>query len=452
MKLLSTEPYSATKASFLSAAAWLMVATSFGLTGATELVAPDLIKIPWLLFGRVRPVHTTLVMFGFIGTTYLGAVFYVVPRLMRAPLFSERLAHLTLWAWNLALVAGVITLLTGHTQSREYAELIWPLDIAVLAVLALTTVNALETIRRRTENLIYVTVWYLVAGLIITWVNYAVGNAIWHPSTGSVSGILDAILAWFYGHNVLGLFLTPFAVGMAYYILPRVSGRPLYSHTLSLVGFWSLVALYTHIGSHHLLQSPIPTWLKVLGIVDSLGMIIPVIVALTNLWLTMKGRLGALHDSVGGRFVMAGTIWYFIVGIQGPVQALPTVQRVTHFSNWVVAHAHIGVLGFSAMIAMGTIYFLIPEITGRKLYSDKLADVHYWLTLFGVTSFFMVLTAAGLVQGNAWLNGETVYRMLPQLNVYMILRGLTGISIVLGAFIGFYNIFMSLTGRGAKEL
>jgi len=175
-------------------------------------------------------------------------------------------------------------------------------------------------------------------------------------------------------------------------------------------------------------------------------------VALTNLWLTMKGRLGALHDSVGGRFVMAGTIWYFIVGIQGPVQALPTVQRVTHFSNWVVAHAHIGVLGFSAMIAMGTIYFLIPEITGRKLYSDKLADVHYWLTLFGVTSFFMVLTAAGLVQGNAWLNGETVYRMLPQLNVYMILRGLTGISIVLGAFIGFYNIFMSLTGRGAKEL
>jgi len=448
VKLLSSEPYSATKACFLSAVGWLVVATSFGLLGAIELVAPDLVTIPGLLFGRIRPVHTNLVMFAFIGTTYLGTVFYVIPRLVRAPLFSERLANLTLWAWNLALVAAVISLMAGYTQAREYAELVWPLDIAILAVFALTLINGLETIRRRTENLLYVTVWYLMAGLAITWINYAIGNAVWNPSTGSVTGILDAILAWFYGHNVIGMFLTPFAVGMAYYILPRVSGRPLYSHTLSLVGFWSLVALYTHIGSHHLIQAPIPTWLKVVSIVDSIGMIIPVMVALTNLWLTMKDRLGTLHTNVGGKFVFAGTVWYFLVGIQGPLQSLPTVQRVTHFNNWVVAHAHIAVLGFSAMIAMGTIYFLLPEITEKKLYSERLADVHYWLMLFGVTSFFVVLTSAGLVQGNAWLNGETVYRMLPQLNVYLILRGLTGMTIVLGAVIGFFNVFMSLMGRG----
>ena len=254
----------------------------------------------------------------------------------------------------------------------------------------------------------------------------------------------DAILAWFYGHGVVGLFLTPLAVAIAYYTVPIVARSPLYSHTLSLVGFWTILTIYTHIGTHHLLQTPVPTWLKVVAVSGSLMMLIPVMTVLVNLWLTMRGRLGYFHADIGGRFVMAGLVWYVITCIQGPLQALPVIQRVTHLNNWVVAHAHLGVLGFSGTIALGGMYFILPRITGKPIYSYRLADVQYWFVLLGMASFFGILTAAGLIQGNGWLNGETVYRILPEIHVYMVLRLATGLLIVAGAFIGFYNVCRSI--------
>jgi len=445
---LTNEPYGTVKTYFLSSAIWFVIATGVGFIDATHLTAPELLgNIPWLVFGRSRAMHTNLVIFGFVGSALLGAAYFMVPTLVRAPLFSERLGKISLWVWNLTIIAGTITLALGYSQGREYAEWIWPVDLGVLAALGLIFVNLLQTARYRTEKIFYVSNWYVFAALVFTFLIYFFGNAVWNPTTGAITGIPDAILAWFYGHGIVGLFLTPLAVAVAYYGVPIVCRVPLYSHSLSLVGFWTILVIYTHIGTHHLLQTPVPTWLKVVAISGSITMLIPVFTVLINLWLTMRGRLGYVHSDIGGKFIMAGLVWYLLTCIQGPLQALPVIQRVTHLNNWVIAHAHMGVLGFAGTIGLGGMYLILPRVTGRPIYSSRLADIQYWLVLLGMAGFFLVLTAAGLIQGHGWLNGELVYKMLPEIHVYMVLRASIGVLIVSGAAIGLYNIARSLYGE-----
>jgi cytochrome c oxidase cbb3-type subunit 1/cytochrome c oxidase cbb3-type subunit I/II len=311
----------------------------------------------------------------------------------------------------------------------------------------LLSINMVMTVKNRKEPVLYVSVWYVCAAVILTSVTYCLGNVIWKPDTGALLGIPDAILLWFYGHNIFGLLLTPLAIGVTYYVIPKACRSPLYSHSLSLLGFWSLIVVYTHIGTHHLLQVPVPTWLKVIAIVDSVAMVIPVMVFLINIWYTAKGKLGEIHADVGAKFIFTGTIMYFFVSIQGSMMALPMVQRVTHFNNWVVGHAHIGVLAFSGMIALGGLYYVLPRLTGRPLYSKFLADFQYWLILIGATGFTVVLTIVGLIQGNAWLNGETVYRVLPEIHVYYVIRASLGVILFGSALIGLYNIVRSLLPR-----
>ena len=440
-----TQNYLTAKGFCLTSAIWMVVATSMGLLGATELMAPDLTEnIGWLVFGRIRPIHVNLVLFGFVTPGLLAAAFYYVPRLLRTELYSEKLGFITVLAWNITLVFAVVSLALGYSQGREYAEMIWPVDILVVLAFALVFVNLIMTVSRRKEPVLYVSVWYVCAGVVLTAVTFALGNVIWRPNSGSLVGIPDAILLWFYGHNVFGLLLTPLSAGVAYYVIPRACRAPLYSHTLSLFGFWSLLVVYTHIGTHHLLQVPVPTWLKVISIVDSVAMVIPVMAFLINIWYTAKGKLGEIHADIGAKFVFTGTIMYFFVSIQGSMMALPDVQRVTHFNNWVVAHAHVGVLGFAGMIALGGLYYILPRITGKPLYSRFLADFQYWLILIGVIGFTVVLTIVGLIQGNAWLNGETVYRVLPEMHVYYVTRASIGLIIFSSAILGLYNILRSM--------
>jgi cytochrome c oxidase cbb3-type subunit 1/cytochrome c oxidase cbb3-type subunit I/II len=413
----------------------MIIGALYGLTGAIEFVAPDLLKnISWLVFGRIRTVHTNLVIFGFVVPALLSVGHFIVPHLLKTELYSEKIGVLTVVIWNIFTAAILITLSMGMNQAREYAEAIWPIDIAVAIVFVLMIINLLMTIRRRQETILYVSVWYITAGVILSLFVYAIGNVVWVPGAGALTGIPDAVILWFYGHNVLGLLLTPLAVGIAYYVIPSAIRSPLYSHTLSLVGFWSLLVLYSHIGTHHLIQVPAPTWLKVVSITGSIGMVIPVMVVLINLWFTAKGKLGVIQQNIGAKFVFAGSVIYLFTCIQGPMQSLPQVQRLTHFNNWVVAHAHMGVLGFSGMMAIGGIYYMLPIITGRPIFSRKLADFHYWML------FMVVLTMAGLVQGHGWLNGETIYRMLPQIHPYYIVRAGIGMLIVTGSIIGMYNI------------
>ncbi len=439
------------KAFTLTSALWFAGATTLGMIAAGYLIAPDfLANVEFIHFGRVRPMHVNAVLFGFVTPGLLAAAFYYFPTLLRTELFSHKLGVFSAIFWNITVATGLIGIATGHTQGREYAELAWPVDIMVVISFAMVVFNILMTIRQRKESILFVSIWYTTAAMVLTSITYCLGNVIWKPDTGALTGIPDAILLWFYGHNIFGLLLTPMALGIAYYALPIATRSPLYSHTLSLVGFWSLIIVYTHIGTHHLLQVPVPTWLKTISIVDSIAMVIPVMIVLINIWYTVKGKLGEIHADIGAKFIFTGTIFYFFVNIQGSMMALPHVQRITHFNNWVVGHAHIGVLGFAGVTALGGLYFILPRITGKPLYSRFLADVQYWLVLIGVTGFAVVLTTVGLIQGNAWYNGETLYRTLPEIQPYYILRASLGTFIMIGAYLGLYNVVRSLYfNRGA---
>lgn len=429
----------------LTSAFWFAFATSVGMVAAGYLIAPDFMaNISFLQFGRIRPIHVNLVLFGFVTPGLLAAAHYYIPRLLRTDLFSQKLGLMAVILWNVAVIAGVVSLSTGHTQGREYAELIWPVDILLIVSFALVIINLLLTVARRKEPVLYVSIWYACAAVILTALTFSLGNVVWRPDTGALLGIPDAILLWFYGHNVFGLLLTPLTLGLAYYVIPIVTRNPLYSHTLSLIGFWSLLVVYTHIGTHHLLQVPVPTWLKVVAIVDSVAMVIPVMVFLINIWYTAKGKLGEIHADIAGKFIFTGTIFYFFVSIQGSIMALPQVQRITHFNNWVIAHSHLGVLGFAGLSALGGLYYILPKITGKPLYSRLLADLQYWLVLIGIVGFTVVLTIAGLIQGNAWFNGEMLYRTLPEIHAYYVVRLSIGLMIAIGAYIGFYNVIRTL--------
>jgi cytochrome c oxidase cbb3-type subunit 1 len=450
--LLPSEPHSAARRFLVSSAFWLLVGLSFGFVGAINMVAPDLLPaMAQFSFGRIRPTHINLVIFGFLLSAYFGGLLYVVPTVCRTTLFAERLANFGVWFWNLVVLGIVYALPNGHTQGREYAELPWILDMGVLTALALLALIVFVTIARRKEKLLYVSAWYIGGGLIWSFFVYAMGNVVWDPAHGSWLGMNDQILMWFYGHNVVGLVVTPQAIALAYYILPRATRTPLWSHTLSLFGFWALIVMYTHTGTHHLLQAPVPQWLKVISIINSIALIVPVFAFLTNVWLPIKGRFDRLYDNTGAKFVFTGTVWYFITCLQGPFQSLPSVQRVTHFTQWVVAHAHIALLGFGGFIAVGAIYFLLPLVSGRRLYSNRLADMHYWLMLLGTLGIFLSLTAAGLIQGEAWRNGEDVYRVLPELNRYFVVRGLSGVLLISGALLFLYNVFMTLRSQPVAE-
>ena len=428
-----------------TSAFWFALATSMGMIAAGYLIAPDFMaNISWLLFSRLRPIHVNLVLFGFVTPGLLSCAFYLFPRLLRTELYSERLGVVTAILWNIAVAIGMVSLSAGHTQGREYAELIWPVDLLIVIAFLLILFNLIMTVRRRKEPVLFVSIWYIFAAVVLTSATYCLGNVIWKPNSGALVGIPDAITLWFYGHNVFGLLLTPLSLAVAYYVIPLATRKPLYSHSLSLVGFWGLLVVYTHIGTHHLLQVPVPTWLKVIATVDSVGMVIPVMVFLINIWYTTKGKLGEIHAEIGAKFIFTGTIFYFFVSIQGSMMSLPQVQRVTHFNNWVVGHAHVGVLGFAGMVALGGLYFILPKITGRPLFSRFLADLQYWLILLGVIGFTVVLTIAGLIQGNAWLNGETIYRVLPQIHIYFVLRVSIGFLVLSAAYIGLYNILRTL--------
>lgn len=441
------ETHTTALAYMIGGSLWMAMGMTAGFTAGTELIAPDLIgNISWLVFGRLRPMHTTMVMFGFAVGMLIGAAFYIVPKVVKAPLYSERIGLASCLVWNGSILAGVIALSMGHTQSREYAEMFYPSDLGIVAAFVLILYNLIRTVMGRKEPVLYVSVWYFVGGLLLSAATYIIGNCMWAGWKGAIFGMPDAVVHWFYGHNVLGLLMTPLAVGAAYYVIPHAARVPLYSHTLSLIGFWSILVMYTHIGTHHLLQAPAPTWLKLISVVDSVAMIIPVATVLVNLWMTVKGRIGRLTQDSGARFVFVGTILYLVVCIQGPFQSLPIVQRITHFTHWIPAHAHLAVLGFVGMIGWGTFYYLLPQMTGKPIYSERLANLHYWLMFLGVTSMMVVLTISGLIQGHSWYHGEGVYRVLPSTFLYNVMRLMSGALVIASSFVGIYNVFRTLVG------
>lgn len=445
MLAFTRKPKSAALAFIIAGAVWFLIGTLYGLFSAIHLVAPEFFNnIPALVFGRIRPAHVNTVLYGFVVSTLIGSGLYYMPALLRRHLWSEPLAWLSFFLWNLTVLSGPVTFGMGLSQGREYSEYLWIFDVSLVTAVFALAVNLVMTIVKRVEDKLYVSVWYFTASFLWIGFSYFLGNVMWNPPSGALPGIVDSIFLWFYGHNLPGLLLTPLAVGAAYFVVPRVARTPLHSHTLSIIGFWTLVTFYSHIGGHHLLQAPIPAWLKTISIVDSVLMLIPVLIVIVNLWMTWRGRLGILLKDTAGRWVVLGIFWYLLTGVQGSLQSMPFLQKVTHFNNWTIGHAHIAVLGFSGFIAIGTVWHVLPLITGRKLYSPRLVNFMFGMVMTGLTGFFVVLTIAGLIQGEAWYNGETVYRVLPQINAYMMMRAGFGVFIIAGAVIGLYVIVMTV--------
>jgi cbb3-type cytochrome c oxidase subunit I len=438
-------PNSAALAFIVAGAVWFVIGTVYGLFSAIHYVAPEFFNnISWLVFGRTRPIHVNTVIYGFVSGTLIGCGVYYVPALLGTKLWSEGLGWLSFGLWTTTVLSGPLSFSFGYSQGREYAEYVWTADLILVAAILTMLLNVIMTILQRKVNVLYVSVWYFVGTFLWTAWSYPIGNVVWHPRTGAESGLLDSVFLWFYGHNLVGLILTPLAVGAAFYVIPYITNTPLYSQLLSHIGFWTLIVFYSHIGAHHILQAPIPNSLKAVSIADSLAMVIPVFTVLANLWLTARGRGGTLLRHPAGRFVLAGTIWYLLTCVQGPLQSLPSLQKVTHFNNWTIGHSHIAVLGFSGFIALGAMWLVVPQITHRRVYSGKLVFAQFWLILFGLTGFLAVLTIAGLIQGQAWYNGEVEVRVLPEIHPYMILRLAFGLSIISGAIIGLYNLLMTL--------
>lgn len=436
---------SASLAFMVAGAAFFALGTLYGMLSAIHLVAPEFFNnIPALVFGRTRPSHVNTMVFGFVSMMLFGAVLHIVPALLRTRLWSETLGWISFALWTITVLSGEITFPMGLTQGREYSEYLWTFDVTLMISLSLSLVNILMTVATRRENTLYVSVWYVMLTVIAMAAIYPIGNVMWRPPTGALPGLLDSIYLWYYGHNLVGVLLTPLAVAAIYYVFPRVTQTPLYSHTLSLVGFWTLIALYTHIGGHHILQSPIPNWLKTVSVVDSMAMAIPVAIVLGNVWLTARGKFGMLWHDIPARWVLVGTLWYFVTCVQGPLQSLPSVQKITHFNNWTVGHAHIAVLGFSGFVAIGAMYHVLPAVCGRHLYSKRLASLQFGLVLTGLAGFFVALTTAGLIQGENWYHGQTVYNVLPMLPPFMVVRAASGMFLLVGSFVGLYNVIMTL--------
>lgn len=445
-RFIDVRPGATVRRFILSGALWFLVATGFGLVAATELVSPELVKARYLLFPRMRPIHVNTNVFGFLSMLLVGAMLYAVCRLCRTGLYSERLGNWTMWLWNASVLLGGVTLSAGYTQSHEYAEYVWPLDVVILTCLLLLTYNVLQTIRRRKQQLLYVTLWYAIGALAATLVVYVLGNVMWNPTQGALYGMTDAEWSWFYAHNIFGTWITPLGLGLCYFWIPRESDQPLYSHTLSLIGFWPYFAFYLQVGTHHLIEAPAPAWLKLIAEINSVGLLIPVFAFLTNQWMTLRSKWWRIPDSVVLKFVFAGTVFYFFTSVEGTLLALPSVERITHFTNIVVGHSHLGLLGFSGFIACGAGYGALREMYG-EIWSERLANLQYWLMLIGVVGFTLVLDDAGSLQGHAWRNGEVVYRVLPELMNDYTLRAMLGCFIVTGAAIQLYNFWRTAQRR-----
>jgi cytochrome c oxidase cbb3-type subunit I/II len=439
---------SAAKTWFFFAVLWFPFFASFGFIMAVKFFLPDFIGgEAWATFGRIRPAHVNGVLFGFVSSGLIGCMLYIIPRLCNCPLRFSSIAKIAAVVWSAAILGGIIWILLGGSQGREYAELPWAIDIAVMVALISLGVVVFGTILKRKEKKLYVSLWYYMGTMMWFPLVYFIGNVMWHPSTGALNGTVDAIFNWYYGHNVLGLWFTTLGIPAWYYFIPRIIKRPLYSHLLSLIAFFAIAFFYTGVGSHHLLQSPIPEWLKTVAVVMSILMLVPVVAFLINIGLTMRGSWHKLISNPPLQFIFAGFVMYFLASLQGSLQALRDTNAFIHFSQWPVGHAHLALLGGFGLLAVGGAYYLIPRITGYKIYSYNLMRLSWWMAFIGFLSFFSAMSVVGLQQNSNWWSHINVIETLPVLRIGFVWRAISGGVIIVAAFIFAFNILMSFSRR-----
>jgi cytochrome c oxidase cbb3-type subunit I/II len=423
---------------------WFPVFATLGFILAIKFFFPEFIgDTSWFTFGVVRPAHTNGVLFGFISSGLIGAMLWITPRLCATSLYRPKLAVLAAVLWNGAILGGIIWILLGGSQGREYAELPWAIDVAVMATLLLLGYIVFGTILRRREKKLYVSLWYYMGTMLWFPIVYFIGNVMWQPPAGALNGVQDAIFNWYYGHNVLGLWFTTLGIPAWYYFVPKMTNRPLYSHLLSLIAFFTIAFFYTGVGSHHLLQAPIPEWLKTIAVIMSILMVVPVITFATNIMLTMRGSWHKLIGNASLQFIIAAFFMYVLASFQGSFQALRSTNAFTHFSQWPVGHAHLALLGGFGFMAVGIAYYLAPRILRVRVFSQSLMRLSFWVAFIGFIFFFMAMTIAGLVANSNWWEHINVVETLVTLKVHFIWRAMSGGVVVLAAFIFAYNLIMT---------
>lgn len=440
-KFLNNEENSSAKFFMFSAIVWLVLGMGAGLLGALEFSFPDLTKgVAQLSFTRLRPAHVNMVAFGWLSMANIGSALYMIPALCKTKLYSEKLANFTCWVWNGIILCGAISLVNGYTEGREYAELREPFDVLVLVGLVLLSYNLFRTVLNRTVKKLYVTVWYMMGAFFWMPLIYIVGNR----TFVAMDGLNDGILNWFYGHNILGMWFTVLGVGIAYYMLPKMTGKPIWSHSLSMFGFWTIAFFYAPTGTHHLLQSPVPEWLKALAVIFSAALVIPVISVLANFWMTMKGSWWMMTTNMPLRFVLTGALFYLFTCLQGPFQATRGINWYIHFTQWVVGHAHAALLGTFTFFVIGSIYYAVQRFTGRRIYSLRLVKWHYWLLFIGFCIFYFSLTVAGLQQSVGWALGYPVGQWSLTLPPMWLTRAISGVMMFASSCLFAFNIWMTM--------
>lgn len=445
-RLLSDREGSAARNFILSAIFWSILGMGAGMLAGLEFSFPDLVhNVPQLSMPHLRMWHVNTVAIGWLSMGYVGSMFYMIPSLTKSKLWSERLGNFTMWAWNLLMVGAMCTLLNGFTEGREYAELGAILDCLVVVALICTALNLYMTVVNRKIKKLYVSLWYFLGALFWFPLVYIIGQR----TFVALPGLNDAIIGWFYGHNILGMWFTTVGVGMMYYLLPRITQNPLYSHGLSMLGFWGIALFYAPTGTHHITQSPVPEWLKAIAIISSVFLLVPVMTVLTNFFMTMKGKWQMCVTDIPLRFVLTSNIFYLITCTQGPFQATRWVNWYLHFTQWVVGHAHLALLGTFSFITVASIYYGLPRLTGREWHSQGLIRAHWWLKTAGFGLMMTSLTIAGLIQSAGWHHAIPVDLWGTELKPYWILRSISGIMIVLGQVLFGYNAWKTLYSKSS---
>ncbi|HTR32199.1 MAG TPA: cytochrome-c oxidase, cbb3-type subunit I [Puia sp.] len=431
---------------------WAIVGMLAGLWAAIALYYPGInLGLPATTFGRMRPVHTNAVIFAFVGNGIFMGVYYSLQRLCKTRMFSDVLSKIHFWGWQLIILAGAITLWSGKTSGKEYAELEWPIDIAIAVVWIIFGINLFGTLIKRRERHIYVAIWFYIA----TWVTVAmlhIVNSIELPVTlwksySWYAGVQDALVQWWYGHNAVAFFLTTPYLGLMYYFLPKAANRPIYSYRLSIIHFWALIFIYIWAGPHHLLYTALPDWAQSLGVVFSVMLIAPSWGGMLNGLFTLRGAWDKVREDPVLKFLVVAVTCYGMATFEGPMLSLKNVNAISHFTDWTIAHVHIGALGWNGFLTFGVLYWLIPKMWNTTLYSKKLAGTHFWIGTIGIVLYAIPLYWAGFTQSMMWKSFtdegqlkfqflETVTHILPM----YIARSIGGALYLSGALIMVYNL------------
>ena len=417
---------------------WLLFTPSIGVTISSLFNFPDYLGTALeLQFGRLRPMHVNGVIFGAFTTLFFGLCYYLVPRLCGVRVYREEFGYPLAWLWNINLIIGMTALALGYNQGLEAGEFPLLTDVGISIVFVATTVQFLVTIARRIEPQLYVALWYLVATLIWTDMNWILGSYIL-PFT--FSGINSAAFHGLYLHYIVGLLITPAGYVIIYYFLPAAAHNPIYSHKLSLVGFWSLALFYPFVGIHHYLYSPIADWAETLAIITSMLLIVPVWTVLVNFFGTMSGRWQGFGQNLPAKFLIMGSIMYLTGCFQGSVEALRSLQQPTHFTDFVISHSHLTIFGTFVVWAIGGLVYVWPRLCGRPLWSFRLANWSFWLITVGISVMGLTLTAGGLQQGFMWMAGAEWLDSLVPMRPYWFVRTLAGITMDIGMGLLVFNL------------